>query len=307
MRVVDALPAIRSSRYDLPLTYAARDFALRVGDVVRVPLGRREVVAFVVGGPRDETPVKGLKSVLERLEVPRAFDETGLHLAAFMAEHYLCTLGEALGAVVLADAIPRMRDSFVRNGAPNPGRYPSVPPKLLRLIWEELADGFALEQLLRHPEARRIAERSALLRHVGSLVRAQALRRERRLVNPRTSEYRVRVLEPGDRSIRGRKAEALVALARDRGPLPRSEALLAGFSNAVIARAVRSGALRERFAPVSLRVRPEEAGSMLPEANSGASPSIRLDPSGGDARQFAAALLFRGDGERQDLRLRQGD
>lgn len=291
MRVVDALPAIRSSRYDLPLTYAAEDFALRVGDVVRVPLGKREVVAFVVGGPRDETPVKALKPVLERLEVPRAFDETGLHLAAFVAEHYICTLGEALGAVILADAVPRMRDSFVRNGAPNPGRYPSVPPKLLRLIWEELPDGFALEQLLRHPESRRIAERSALLRYVGSLVRARALRRERRLVNPRTSEYRVRVLEPGDRTIRGRKAEALVALARERVTLPRSEALLAGFSNAVIARAVRSGALRERFAPIALRTRLEEAVSMFPEATPEQARALAWIQAALEARQFAAALL----------------
>ena len=97
--------------------------------------------------------------MLERLDVPRAFDEIGLHLARFVAEHYLCTLGEALGAVVLADAIPRMRDSFVRGARPNPRRYPSVPPRLMRLIWEELADGFGLEQLLRHPEARRIGDR----------------------------------------------------------------------------------------------------------------------------------------------------
>jgi primosomal protein N' (replication factor Y) len=292
VRVVDALPAIRSSRYDLPLTYAADDLELRVGDVVRVPLGKREIVAFVVGGIRDETPVKALKPVFERLDVPRAFDETGLHLAAFMAEHYVCTLGEALGAVVLADAIPRMRDSFVRNGVPNPGRYPSVPPKLVRLIWEELADGFTLEQLLRHPEARRIAERSELLRHVGSLVRARALRRERRLVNPRTSEYRVRVLEPGDASISGRKAEALVALARERATLPRSEALLAGFSSAVIARAVRSGALRERFAAAAPRTRPEKGGSMLPDATSEQARALAWIQAALGVRQFATALLF---------------
>lgn len=249
MPVVTALPAIRSSRFNLPLTYEAGSLQLDIGDVVRVPLGSRDVVAFVVSPVvEDEQPEHALRPVLERLDVPRAFDATGLHLAKFVAEHYLCTLGEALGAVVLADAIPRMRDSFVRSApAPSPGRFVSVPARLLRLIWEELEDGFALEQLLRHPDARRAADRSTLLRHVRTLVRAGALRRERRLIDPRTSEYRVRVLDLGDRPIQGKKAQALREFVRERPGALRADALLAGFSNAVIARAVRSGALVERF------------------------------------------------------------
>ena len=84
MRVVDALPAIRSSRFDLPLTYDAGALELAVGDVVRVPLGSREVVAFVVSrrARRRTQAAQPLKPVLERLDVPRAFDETGLHLAS---------------------------------------------------------------------------------------------------------------------------------------------------------------------------------------------------------------------------------
>src|SRR5262249_49430818 len=84
IRVVEALAAIRSSRFDLPLTYDAGDLELDVGDVVRVPLGNRDVLAFVVSPVREveriETP---LKPVAQRLDVPRAFDETGLHLARF--------------------------------------------------------------------------------------------------------------------------------------------------------------------------------------------------------------------------------
>ena len=64
MRVVDALPAIRSSRFDLPLTYATGRSSLAVGDVVRVPLGRREALAFVVSAPREmECPPETLKSI----------------------------------------------------------------------------------------------------------------------------------------------------------------------------------------------------------------------------------------------------
>ncbi|HET6274927.1 MAG TPA: primosomal protein N' [Candidatus Cybelea sp.] len=291
MRVVDALPAIRSSRFDLPLTYAAGSFELRVGDLVRVPLGRREVVAFVVAPPREASAVKPLKPILERIGVPRAFDETGLHLAAFVAEHYLCTLGEALSAVVLADAIPRMRDSFLRVASPEPRRFPSLPPRLLRLIWEELDDGFTLEQLLRHPEARRVADRGDLLRHVGRLVRAGALRRERRLIEPRTTEYRVRLLEPGTRPIRGRKAAALIEFVRDRASVPRAEALLAGFSNAVIGRALRVGALSERYdrPPASPASTGARVPPMLPTAEQ--ARALRWIDDALDARKFETALL----------------
>ncbi|MGC1379924.1 MAG: hypothetical protein WA814_02730, partial [Candidatus Baltobacteraceae bacterium] len=213
MRVVDALPAIRSSRFDLPLTYEAGDLEVTVGDVLRVPLGNRDVLAFAVSPVREiaQAP-QPLKGLLERLAVPRAFDETGLHLARFVADRYLCTLNEALSAVVLADALPRMRDSFVRSATrPDAGRFASVPARLIRLIWEELGTAFTLEQLLRHPDARRAGDRSALLRYVRALVRGGALRRERRMVDPRTAEYRVRVLDPGNAPIRGKKAEQLAA------------------------------------------------------------------------------------------------
>ncbi len=125
MRVVDALPAIRSSRFDLPLTYDAGSLELRIGEIVRVPLGNSEALAFVVSLPREvEEPAQALKPILERLDVPRAFGETGLHLARFVADHYVCTLGEALSGVVLANAIPRMRASFVRAAQPEPAPPP---------------------------------------------------------------------------------------------------------------------------------------------------------------------------------------
>jgi primosomal protein N' len=215
---VDVFPAIRSSRFDLPLTYNANGYDLRVGDVVRVPLGNREVLAFVVSDKREASADGRLKAVGERLDVPRAFDEVGLHLARFVAEYYLCTLGEALSAVVLAGAVPRTIDTFVRMVAqPNLARYPSVPARLVRLIWEELGEGFALETLLRHPDARRAGDRAALLRHVQTLVRSGELRRERRFVEPRTGVYRVRVLYPGANQIRGSKAQSRSEKSSRRG------------------------------------------------------------------------------------------
>ena len=115
-----------------------------------------------------------------------------------MADRYACTLGEALGAVVLAGAIPRMRDSLLRSGQrPDEQRYPDVPARLLHLIWDELPDDFEVGRLLRHPDARRAGDRQALLQHVRRLVRGGDLRRERRFMDPRTREYRIRTLYAG--------------------------------------------------------------------------------------------------------------
>ncbi len=292
-RVIDALATIRSSRFDLPLTYAADGFELRIGDVVRVPLGNRQVLAYVVTAPYDAPPDPKRKAVLERLEVPRAFDEEGLHLARFVAEYYLCTLGEALSAVVLAGALPRTIDSFVRTVAqPNPPRYASVPARLVRLIWEELGDGFALETLLRHPDARRAGDRGALLRYVQAIVRSGELRRERRFVQPKTTAYRVRVLYPGDAAIKGSKAQALVTFVREQPGVPRADALLAGFSNAVIARAVKAGAIEERD------VEPAQTRSYAPLGDAAFPPTaeqrVALERLGTalDTRAFAELLLF---------------
>jgi primosomal protein N' (replication factor Y) (superfamily II helicase) len=277
------------------LTYDAGNIDLTVGDVVRVSLRNRDVVAFVVSTVRDEpSPQRALKPLLERLDVPRAFDETGLHLARFVADRYICTLVEALGSVVLAGAIPQIRESFVRAvDRPNLARYPAVPQRLVRLIWEELGDGFALQRLLRHPEARRAGDRAALLRHLQNLVRSGDLRRERRLIDPRTREYRVRVLFPGSGRAKGRKAQLLVAFVGEQAEgAPRADALLAGFSNAVIRRAVESGALLEReIAPSRSRKGVPAVDERLIPTSEQAAALERIDRAL-DLRRFDEMLLY---------------
>ena len=294
VRVVEALAAIRSSRFDLPLSYAAGELDLQIGDIVRVPLGNREVLAFIVSPVRDEpVPSNKLKTVLERLDVPRAFDEMGLHLAQYIAKYYVTTLGDALSAVVLSSALPRVVDTFVQAvSQPNPERYASVPPRLVRLIWDEFADGFALETLLRHPDARRAGDRGALLRHVSTIVRSGELKRERRFVDPRMHEYRIKVLHPGDGAIKGKKAAALAGFVRDQPGVPRADALLAGFSNAVIARAVKLGAIVEsEIAPARERRRAEFNGAVFRPTDEQAKALERI-AKWLDARTFREALMY---------------
>ncbi len=290
-RAIDTLPVIRSSRFDLPLTYRCGDLSLRVGDLVRVPLGNRQVLAFVLTSPYERSDGESLKSVVERLEVPRAFDETGLHLAKFIADHYICTLGEALHAVVRSEALPRIVDRVVRvSEHPHPARYPAVPKRLLGLIWNELEDGTPVDRVLRHPEARKAADRASLLRHLRTLVRSGDLRRERAMVDPRTHEYRVRSLFPAEGSVRGKKAVALRELVTSRPGVPLAEVLLAGFSRAVIARAIRSGAIRQELI-VPQRVVRASAAEALPEPNAKQAEALAKIAALLERATFAETLL----------------
>lgn len=230
----------------MPLSYAAGFFELRIGDVVRVPLGTRETLAYVISAPHARADERTLREVAGKSSAPRAFTEVGLELARFISQYYICTLAEALSAVVLSAAVPRMVDRFVRTvPTPSRQRYPSVPGRLVSLIWEDFPDGFALEQLLRHPDARRTGDRATLLRHVSAVVRSGELRRERTFLDPRMHEYRIKVLHPAGSAIRGPKANALLRFVQDQPGVPRADALLAGFTNAIVARAVKAGAIRE--------------------------------------------------------------
>ncbi len=245
----------RTARVERPLTYLVPPgVALDVGDVVRVPLGPRELYGYVLtpahenGGASD-----GLRPVASRADVPRAFDAAALTLAHWIAQRYCCTLGEALGAVVLAAGIPRVVDRFVATKGLVTERFSSVPARLVRLIREDFSDGFSLDALLRHPEARRAGDRRALLRAISALVRGGALERSRTFLGPRTGDLHEKVLEATGSEVRGPRVAALLARVREAGLLRRRDALLEGFSQAVIARALREGALRESERRPALR------------------------------------------------------
>jgi primosomal protein N' (replication factor Y) (superfamily II helicase) len=263
---VDVLPHLKTARFDRPLSYRVPDgVVLDVGDVVRVPLGSRDVFAFVLAAPYDGDDDAHLRDLIARVDGPRAFDSTGLALARWMADAYLCSLREALGAVVLAAALPRAVERLIPNGAaPDAARFKVVPERLIRLLWTDFRGGVAPDAVLRHPEARRAGDRATLVRAIDALVRAGALERRRMLTRATIGAATIRVLRRGDVPIGGRKAQALVAHVAGLGEMRRSDAVLAGFSDAVIRRAVQAGALseqtreihRERAARVALPPHP---------------------------------------------------
>ena len=271
-----------------------RRLRARVGDVVRVPLGSREVRRVRrLAGARDE-PARKLKPVLERLDVPRAFDETGLHLARFVAEHYICTLGEALGAVVLGGAVPRMRDRSCERRAAGPRsairRFRRVS---CGLIWEELADGFGLEQLLRHPEARRIGDRAALLRHVasaGAARRVAARAAARRPAHARVPRARARARRRADPRHEGRGAgrPSCANARRRRAPTRCWPASPTRSSRAPFERArCANGSCAPRRA-----AREPPRRRRAAERDRRAARALRWIEAALDARRFAGALLY---------------
>lgn len=247
MLVVDVLPHLRTAHFDRALTYRVPEgMSLSVGDVVRVPLGPRAVYGYVVRAPYAATGERALKDVDARIDGPRAFDETGLALAAWIADRFVCSLREALGAIVLAAAIPRAVERLEPQGEmPAADRFGAVPERMIRLLWTDLRDGVASEALLRHPEARRAGDRTTLLRAVQTLVQANVLARRRVMSGAKMRAATVRVLRPGTQTIGGKKAAALVAHVAQAGELRRSDAVLAGYSEAIIRRALQAGALRE--------------------------------------------------------------
>jgi primosomal protein N' (replication factor Y) len=236
----------RTANVERPLTYLVpKGVPIGIGDVVRVPLGPRELYGFVVTPPYETVAREGLRTLAARVDAPAAFDAQALSLARWIGERYCCSLGEALAPIVYAAAIPRVVDRFVVKGALDPARFGSVPPRFLRLIAEDFSEGFGLDALLRHPEARRAGDRRTLLRALTALVRAGTLERQRSFVAPRVAEATEKVLETTGLRVRGPRVEALVARVQAEGVLRRRDALLEGFSQATIARAIRTGAVRE--------------------------------------------------------------
>jgi primosomal protein N' (replication factor Y) (superfamily II helicase) len=247
--LVDVLPVLRAASFDQTLTYTAPgELSVGIGAVVSVPLACRVVHGYVVSEMRTSSHEGGraYRPIIARVSPERAFDEVGLHLARWMAERYCCSLSEALSAVVHTAAIPRMVDRFTVLGEqPERKSLSAVPERLITLIWEDLRDGFTLGALMRHPEARRAGDRAMLSRALAALVRARCLARTRAGVAASVREAQERFLEATGEVVRGKRVAALIAQVAQEGVLRRRDAILRGFSGALITRALREGGLRE--------------------------------------------------------------
>jgi primosomal protein N' (replication factor Y) len=105
-RLAVVVPTPAHSTIAGPLTYAS-ERALPAGSLVRVPLGRRDVLGIVWGDASgDEIPPGGEKPIAGALDGLPPLDEAWRRLVAFAAAYYQRSVGE----VALAALPPQLRD-----------------------------------------------------------------------------------------------------------------------------------------------------------------------------------------------------
>lgn len=132
--------------------------AVPIGARVRVPVGARERIGFVIGTAGEASvPSRALKRVRELIDATALFDEATLQLLLWTAQYYHHPLGE-----VLAAAIPRA----LREGAPAEERIecwrrvPGTPAAMPRRAPRQQA---LLELLGPRPEGLSAAQLTASL------------------------------------------------------------------------------------------------------------------------------------------------
>ncbi|MEA3401295.1 MAG: primosomal protein N' [Armatimonadota bacterium] len=255
---------------DVELTYAMpahleRD--LRVGSYVLVPLAGRRVSGWVTGFTTEPPDVR-IRPIARLLVDEPVFDERGLELARWMAEHYLCPLRDALRCL-LPPGGGRETQSHVHLAGEDPDRALdelSRAPRQ-RQVFEAVAgatEALELDSLIGllqqdDPSASRSVVTSALK----ALQDRGLVRVTRSLAPPRVRERRQQVARPGDRE----DWDAVLQELEDRAPRQAEtlrELLQAG-EGVLVADLSRSavGALEEKglvtVAEEAVRRRPEEA------------------------------------------------
>jgi len=111
------VPRYLEVTFNLPLrqhfTYLdLEDAATEPGVRVVAPLGRRRVTGFVVGIPRRAPQGVGLRPIGRRVDARPVFDGALLELARWVADTYLCSLGEALAAMIPGGRRETLHDDF---------------------------------------------------------------------------------------------------------------------------------------------------------------------------------------------------
>ena len=101
----------------LDLADAATEFGMRVA----APFGRRRVTGFVVGVARQAPPGVELRAIGRRVDAQPVFDAALLKLARWVADTYLCSLGEALAAMIPGGRREALADAFDGGGEPRRG------------------------------------------------------------------------------------------------------------------------------------------------------------------------------------------
>jgi primosomal protein N' (replication factor Y) (superfamily II helicase) len=139
-------PVLLPYPFPAPFDYAAPEgMALEPGDIVLVPLNRRQEVGVVWDeGAGDEVPERKLKPVSAVLDAPRMPADLR-RFVDWMAAYTLASQGEVLAMALRVNALAAPRPAMgYRLGAPTDATHaaPRMTPQRQRVL-ESLADGLA--------------------------------------------------------------------------------------------------------------------------------------------------------------------
>jgi primosomal protein N' (replication factor Y) (superfamily II helicase) len=288
-RLVDVVVDVQSAQLDAPFTYDAGDEALPIGSRVRVPLGKRIVLGWVVGVPENAGALEGVKPVTAVCdEAPLGADS--VELARWMRRRYACTFREALAAVAPRAAAQPDRFTFVR--APDAGDV--MASSLHRRFADKAFSALSASRALR--AARLQTGLSGLRRslnrlvHDGVLIRSDAQRRERR--SRHGSGLLVR-LEDAAAAKGPAQRRLAVVLAEAGGALPLREARRrAAASAAVVRSAIASGMVKT--SEQSARAHSESTAQGPSELRPTAEQDAAIEAIDGAARSGPTTALLQG-------------
>ena len=96
-RFADIVLPLAQPAYSFSVPEGAEGDAVRVGDAVAVQFGPRNIYTGIVWRLHDERPnVKRIKTIGRRLYDRTLLDEKQMRLWEWMAEYYMCTIGEVM-------------------------------------------------------------------------------------------------------------------------------------------------------------------------------------------------------------------
>jgi len=265
---------------------------VRVGAQVLVPFGPRTVVG-VVAGLTDSTDRGNLKDIEALLEDVPALSHDALPLARWIADHYLCELGEAIRPFLTEGMSYRIGRRFRLSGE-------AVAPA----IFEHADAGPVIRHLQTQGKdvtlgaLRRLLPPSRLQRALRLLKSRRLIEEKASVVAPRARQRQVRLLEVAvdaeglERYCRDRAAKAparvsALRAAAQAGPLQAGElAQRAAVSTSAVQGLVKEGLLRPRWVPTRR--------TPWPDASSDPAPPPTLMPEQQEAVAAIAEALDAG-------------
>jgi primosomal protein N' (replication factor Y) (superfamily II helicase) len=222
-----------------------------IGKRALVPFGKRILTGFIVGtadNPSGLSPEK-IKTLLDIPDSEPVFDLHMLDLASWVADYYICSLGEVLKAAMPFGTMVKSRVRvYLTEPGIDQGNLSKAQDELLKKLHE------LCPILLRKLEQECGASAGSIVR---SLEKKGLVRLEREMTipsaGPKTERY-VHPVFPSERNIPGRakkQAECLEALQKSPDGIPLAEFLERyGFSRGVVNSLVDAGFAQYEEVPV---------------------------------------------------------